>query len=272
MANNPRQNRRTFLLAAAAPLLIPRPALTQGAAPILAPTVPAGEAFPSQDPQLVIETVSAAHGNVARLKELVGARPELAKATIDWGFGDWESALDGASHIGHREIAEFLIAAGARPTIFSAAMLGQLDVVRAFLTASPAVARQRGPHGITLMRHAQAGGAAAQPVVEYLRTVPGTDDRVANLPVSKELGDRLVGAYEIEALGGEPLNVAAQAQSGQLTIARGRRTPRPLMHQGDLEFSPSGAAAVRLRFSIGADRVTLTILEGGRVVGASKRA
>jgi len=271
MTNNARQTRRAFLLTAAVPLLIPRPARAQGA-PILAPTVPAAEAFPSQDPQLVIETVSAAHGNVARLKELVGARPELAKATIDWGFGDWESALDGASHIGHREIAEFLIGAGARPTIFSAAMLGQLDVVKAFVTASPGMARQRGPHGITLMRHAQAGGTAAQPVVEYLRSVPGADDRVANLPVSKELGDRLIGAYELDTLGGEPLSVAAQAQNGQLTIARGRRTPRPLMHQGELEFSPAGAAAVRIRFSIAADRVTLAIFEGGRVVAASKRA
>ena len=55
---------------------------------------------------------------------------------------------------GRREIAEFLLAHGARPTVFSAAMLGQLDVVKAFVSASPGVQRTLGPHGITLMAHA----------------------------------------------------------------------------------------------------------------------
>ena len=52
--------------------------------------------------------VTVAHGQVARVKELVGRHQTLAKATYDWGFGDWESALGAASHVGNREIAEFL--------------------------------------------------------------------------------------------------------------------------------------------------------------------
>ena len=75
--------------------------------------------------------VGVSHGNVARVKELVGRQPALAKVSFDWGFGDWESCIDAASHVGNRDIAEFLIANGARPTIFTAAMLGQLDVVKA---------------------------------------------------------------------------------------------------------------------------------------------
>ena len=40
----------------------------------------------------------------------------LACATLDWGFGDWETALGAASHVGRPEIAEYLIANGAEPT------------------------------------------------------------------------------------------------------------------------------------------------------------
>ncbi len=85
--------------------------------------------FPSQDPALVRETVAAAHTRIERVRELVEASPALAKAAWDWGFGDWESALGAASHMGRVDIAELLIAHGARPNLFTFAMLGQLDVV-----------------------------------------------------------------------------------------------------------------------------------------------
>jgi hypothetical protein len=108
--------------------------------------------------------VTVAHGNIERVRELVEAQPTLAKAAWDWGFGDWETALGAASHTGGREIAEYLIAKGARPSVFSAAMLGQLDVVKAFVAAQPGVQRILGPHSIPLLAHAKAGGAAAEEV------------------------------------------------------------------------------------------------------------
>src|ERR1051325_5140636 len=86
------------------------------------------DSFPSQPPDVVKEMVSVSHGNVKRVKELVKMHPALAKAAWDWGFGDWETALGAASHVGNREIAELLIEQGAPPTIFSATMLGQLEV------------------------------------------------------------------------------------------------------------------------------------------------
>jgi hypothetical protein len=70
--------------------------------------------------------------------------------------------------MGNREIAEFLIAQGARLDVFVAAMLGRLDIVRAMLSAWPPLLQSRGPHGITLLRHARAGGQAAKAVEEYL--------------------------------------------------------------------------------------------------------
>ena len=48
------------------------------------------DSFPLHPPEMVHEMVTVAHGSFKRVKELVEARPALAKAAIDWGFGDWE--------------------------------------------------------------------------------------------------------------------------------------------------------------------------------------
>ena len=66
-------------------------------------TIP--DEFPRQDPNAVQDIVRFAHFNLDKVKELVSARPALAKASWDWGFGDWESALGAASHVGRRDIA-----------------------------------------------------------------------------------------------------------------------------------------------------------------------
>src|SRR5690242_21884162 len=49
--------------------------------------------FPRQNPQLVEAMVRVAHFDFARVNQLLGAHPALAKAGIHWGFGDWEDAL-----------------------------------------------------------------------------------------------------------------------------------------------------------------------------------
>ena len=126
------------------------------------------DSFPSQHPHLAREIVGVAHRDLARVKELVTAHPSLAKASWDWGFGDWETALGSASHVGNRPIAEFLIEQGAPPTVFSAAMLGQLDVVKAYAAAMPDIHLLRGPHGIPLAAHARAGGAQAEAVFQFI--------------------------------------------------------------------------------------------------------
>src|SRR5881296_2049541 len=112
-------SRRSFLVTGSA-MIIPRLAAggQQAGGPV-DPARPAGvpsATFPTQDPALVREMVAVAHGNVKRVKELVDRQQTLAKATWDWGFGDWESALGAASHVGNREIAEYVIANGARPS------------------------------------------------------------------------------------------------------------------------------------------------------------
>ena len=229
---------------------------------------PVGDAFPSQDPELVKEMVTVAHGNVARVKELVGRQQTLAKANYDWGFGDWESAIDAASHVGNREIAEFLLANGARPTMFSAAMLGQLDVVKAFVAASPGAQKIKGPHTITLLRHAMAGGAQAKPVVDYLTQLGGADDRLPTKPITAEENARLSGIYAFGASPADRLEVAVERNV--LQISRPGHAARGLAHLGSFEFYPAGAENVRLRFTETGGGITLTIHDPDVVLSARK--
>ncbi|MEX0674166.1 MAG: hypothetical protein WD981_02040 [Gaiellaceae bacterium] len=120
----------------------------------------------------VHEFVAAAHGNLDAVRTAVGEDPGLVNSAWDWGDGDWETGLGAAAHMGEREIALFLLDNGARIDIFAAAMLGYVDVVRAFLAQRPELRDAKGPHGIPLLVHAQKGGEAAREVVELLEGVP----------------------------------------------------------------------------------------------------
>jgi len=112
-----------------------------------------------------------AHSDLEMTKKLLEREPGLINASIDWGAGDWETALGGASHMGRKDIVEFLLSKGARIDLFCAAMLGQLDAVKAFLTLEPALIDARGPHGFGLHFHAQVGGEKAKETLDYLQTV-----------------------------------------------------------------------------------------------------
>src|ERR1035437_6438968 len=109
-------------------------------------------------PGVVGEFVGRSHVDLARITELLNQYPTLIHATFDWGNGDWETALGASVHSGRKDIAEFLLARGARMDIFAAAMLGRLSLVRAFLHESPAMLHHTGPHGIPLLDHAKKGG------------------------------------------------------------------------------------------------------------------
>jgi hypothetical protein len=118
--------------------------------------------------ELVQEFVLVSHSDFERVKELLAAEPALANASWDWGGGDWETGLGSASHMGRRDIALYLLDNGARMDLFAAAMLGQLEVVKAVLGAFPAARDIPGPHGIPLLAHAEAGGDEARAVMEFL--------------------------------------------------------------------------------------------------------
>ncbi len=270
-----RWNRRLFVTSAAwgaaagVALAGPRPGL-EGSGEAN-PSNPVYPGFPRQDLARVRETVGASHGNFKRVQELVTASPALAKATYDWGFGDWESALGAASHTGNRDIALFLIENGARPTLFSAAMLGQLAVVRAFVEASPGVQSIPGPHGIPLIVHAKLGGEPAASVVEYLESVGGASGTGETVPLDEQAKAAYLGTYVFGPTAEDAMEVYNN-DKGVLMIRRGDQVGRGLTHLGNHIFHPAGASAVRIVFAVEGDRAAkLTILDPEPIVIATRR-
>jgi hypothetical protein len=126
------------------------------------------ETKPALEASLVQEFVGNAHGDLNRVKDLLAQEPALIHACWDWGGGDFETGLGAASHMGRRDIAEFLIENGARLDLFAATMLGKIEIVKATLEVFPEAIRTPGPHGIPLIAHAKAGGDEAREVLEFL--------------------------------------------------------------------------------------------------------
>jgi hypothetical protein len=247
------------------------PALaTEASAPSPTPTflAPPDPSFPAHPAALAREMVIAAHGHLARVNELLGRWPTLANAAIDWGFGDWEDALGAASHVGNREIARVLLASGARPTLFSAAMLGQLDAVRAFLSAAPALAATPGPHGIPLLRHAVAGGPESQAVVDFLSSLPETGAGPEPPAISAEELKSLAGTYSFGLDYNDKLVV--ELKGTQLTISRAGRSTRGLVPVASGVFFPAGAPEVRIRFGERRGKAIVTVFDPDPVVIAEK--
>lgn len=215
--------------------------------------------FPSQDDEAVEEVVGASHARFDRVKELVTERPALAKASWDWGFGDWESALGAASHMGRKDIAEFLMSHGARPNLFTFAMLGQIEVVKGILEANPGIQRTPGPHGITLLQHARSRlrhddlseneRAASAKMVEYLESVGDADIGAKSLEITVAQKKIYLGRYAFGFGTDDSLTVKLNRR-GLLAIQRGDETSRTIHLVETHTFAPAGAPAVRLRFEV----------------------
>lgn len=235
--------------------------------------------YPAIDDAIVAEVVGASHFNLERVRELVSVRPELARATWDWGFGDWETALGAASHVGRRDIAGYLIENGARPDIFTFAMLGDLASVKAMIEALPGVQQTFGPHGISLLQHAQAGyrsadgesqkKASAQ-LIAYLEERGDADPRMQHLPLEdteKEtyLGDYKYGEGDTDGFSVR-LNMRKLLAFGPLGKFGGA-----LYRQASGAFLYNGVSSVQIRFKKAADQiVSLTVTEPGFEIEAKK--
>jgi hypothetical protein len=234
------------------------------------------EGFPAQPIDLVREMVTVSHFDLSRVKELVGAHPSLVMAGWDWGFGDWETPLGAASHMGNRPIAEYLISNGAQISLFSATMLGHLDVVKALVAAQPGIQQLRGPHSISLLAHARMGGEGARLVLEFLRSLTGADSEPP-APLTNKEAAALTGTYVFGE--GDTIQVDVNADMRmyagkmytylpQLNWTRRGTMTRPLFHLGELAFYPAGAPAVRIRFSNDANGVRMAVNDGDLVLSA----
>ncbi len=129
-------------------------------------------------PELVKEFVRVGHNNLPEVQRMLKEQPGLLNASWDVGGGDFETALEGAGHVGDREIAEYLIGQGARVNIFVLTMLGHTAIVKGLLTLHPNLLRSKGPHGLTLLHHAQRGGEPAAALLEHISQLGLTETKL----------------------------------------------------------------------------------------------
>jgi hypothetical protein len=160
-------NRKNFLQQAiiGTGAVVAVPFLLMGQTPAAKP--PETDPLP---PEKVKDFVSAGHNNLDKVKSLLVEFPTLLYATWDWGGGDFETGLEGAGHVGNKEIANHLIGLGARTNLFVLTMLGKTTIIKAYLDMYPQYINAGGPHGFTLLHHAQKGGDDAKELLEHLQS------------------------------------------------------------------------------------------------------
>ena len=236
--------------------------------------------YPSLNDEMVSSVVGASHGNIDKVKELIGRRPELAGAAWDWGFGDWETALGAASHVGRRDIAELLITNGARPDIFTFAMLGMLKSVQEIIETVPGIQSHTGPHGITLLQHAKnrlehksisaADSSNVNKVISYLEGLGNADQKPKNLEMADEEKQKYLGEYRFGD-GANEIFVVDLHSTKFLQVGRKGLFGRRLSKVGEHTFSPAGAASVNIIFKMMNDKaVSLSVHEPEPVVIATR--
>lgn len=106
------------------------------------------------DQDTINQFVIFAHGNLAGVRDMLSAEPELINARSDLN----ETPLGAAAHVGNRAMAEYLLSQGAELDFPAAVMLGDMEWVRQQLDADPVLAQSAGAHGISVLFHAVVGG------------------------------------------------------------------------------------------------------------------
>ena len=217
-------------------------------------------------PNLVRDFVGKAHTQFDATRALLAQHPALLNATWDWGGGDFETGLGGASHMGSRDIAEFLIGQGARMDLFTAVMLGRLDIVTPTLSAVAAIAwaawLQPAPSR-TQWRRTGTTGARLSPAPRRILIRPSSfvpcpsSLILCNNPPMPPLSRR--AALELLGVGmagyALPDLAAAALVAGKTRVARIDVFPVRYPMQGRFKFfegpegSPTGRPAVLVRIT-----------------------
>ncbi len=234
------------------------------------------ERYPAIQLTIASEVVGVAHFNLDRLKELVDPRPELAKADWDWGFGDWESAIAAASHVGRKDIVEYLISKGTVPTLFTYAMLGQYETVKMMINSYPGIQKNFGPHGITLLQHAKTGLQAegvnksnAQKLVDYLQSLGDADGR-QYLNLEEKEKEKYLGDYKYGEGKDDGFTIKENMRK-LLSLGKLGKSGGTLWRIGENEFTYQGAPSVTVKFLLQNERViSLTVNEPGLILKAVK--
>jgi len=103
---------------------------------------------------VVEELVGNAHGNLARVRELLDLHPAALNLRATWN----ETAIEAATQMGDKPIIELLIGRGAPVDFFTACVLGRMDDVQVELGADPSRVNARGVHDLPALYFAAIGG------------------------------------------------------------------------------------------------------------------
>jgi len=101
-------------------------------------------------PPVIDELVGNAHGNLARVEELLEANPDLVDLKASWN----ETPIEAATQMGNRPIIDYLIGRGAPVDFFTALVLGRTDEV----DKHPELVNARGIHDLPALYFAAIGG------------------------------------------------------------------------------------------------------------------
>jgi len=133
-------------------------------------------------------------------------------------------------------------------------MLGMLGVVEQMVAARPGIQRTLGPHHITLLKHARAGGSDAARVAEFLTSLGGADDVPASIALDEARAAVYAGSYA--STDATPIRFRIFLDKGKLSFQHNEDQPRQLTRVSEHEFFPSGVPSVRLKFNVEGDRAT----------------
>lgn len=236
--------------------------------------------YPAVNDDTTRGIVGASHGNIDMVKQLLNKRPELSCACWDWGFGDYETALGAASHVGRKDIAELLINNGARPDIFTYAMMGMLRSVQELVENMPGIQSRTGPHGITLLQHAknrledktitEADRTNVNKLISYLEGLGNADIRSKNIELTDAEKQRYLGEYKF-GNGASDSFVIDMNSRKWLQIGRKGSSGVRMRNVGEHTFSPPASSAVKIIFKMeGEKAVGLSIHEPEPLLTASR--
>lgn len=236
--------------------------------------------YPSIDDTLVAEVVGVSHFNLTRLKELVDKRPELSRATWDWAFGDWETAIGAASHVGRRDIAQYLMSKGARPDIFTFAMFGNHDAVKAMIGSQPGIQTISGPHGITLLQHAKNGLEAegitelqkkdSAKLISYLEGLGNADVTEKYMEMEESEKNKYLGDYRYGDGPADGFSVKLNKRK-MITLGKLGKNGGALYKKSGNVFAYQGIRSVEIKFAVENNKViSLTVHEPDLTLTAKK--
>jgi uncharacterized protein len=127
-----------------------------------AATAAGGRFTPPPQPALPVgvidEYVAVAHGNLARVRELLALYPSLLLANATWN----ELAVEAGAHTGFKDGVRLQLEAGAPCALPTAAMMGMTGRVRALLDEDPLRIHDCGAHNMPLIWFPAIGGASPE--------------------------------------------------------------------------------------------------------------